>query len=101
MTASSDLHQDDKSVPAHSAIARCDLPAIHVPGGRSSTPNYSTSDLLWGMGAAVESATSCPMPNWKSTRKGLPHLGRLPVHGRRQRQQVLSEALGLALPGSA
>src|SRR5687768_18108161 len=47
---------NDKSVPAHlMAIARCDLPAIHVPGGTQlNAPNYTTSDQLWGMGAAVE-----------------------------------------------
>src|SRR5205807_8988727 len=37
---------NDKSVPAHLvAIARCDLPAIHPPGGTQlNAPNYVTSD---------------------------------------------------------
>ena len=47
---------NDKSVPAHLiAMARCDLPAIHLPGGtQMNAPNYVTSDQMWGMGAAVE-----------------------------------------------
>ena len=40
---------NDKSVPAHLvAIARCDLPAIHLPGGTQlNAPDYVTSDMLW------------------------------------------------------
>ncbi len=37
------------------AMARCDLPAIHLPGGtQMNAPNSVTSDHMWGMGAAVE-----------------------------------------------
>jgi len=47
---------NDKSVPAHLvAIARCDLPAIHLPGGTQlNAPDYVTSDKMWSMGAEVE-----------------------------------------------
>jgi len=47
---------NDKSVPAHLvAMARCDLPAIHLPGGtQMNAPGYITSDQMWGLGAAVE-----------------------------------------------
>src|ERR671933_73138 len=47
---------NDKSVPAHLlAIARCNLPAIHLPGGTQlNGPDYVTSDQMWGLGAAVE-----------------------------------------------
>jgi dihydroxy-acid dehydratase len=50
------LSGNDKSVPAHLvAMARCDLPAIHLPGGTQlNAPNYVTSDYMWGMGAAVD-----------------------------------------------
>jgi len=46
---------NDKSVPAHlMAIARCDLPAIHLPGGTQlNAPDYVTSDKMWWMGAEV------------------------------------------------
>src|SRR5215469_2601320 len=47
---------NDKSVPAHLvAIARCDLPAIHLPGGTQlNSPDSLTSDLMWPIGADVE-----------------------------------------------
>ena len=47
---------NDKSVPAHLlAIARCDLPAVHVPGGTQlNAPDYVTSNKLWSMGAAFK-----------------------------------------------
>ena len=47
---------NDKSVPAHLvAMARCDLPAIHLPGGTQlNAPDYVTSDNMWPMGAGVE-----------------------------------------------
>src|SRR5499426_4338969 len=47
---------NDKSVPAHLlAMARCNLPAIHVPGGTQlNAPDDLTSDLMWPLGAEVE-----------------------------------------------
>ena len=49
------ISANDKSVPAHLlAIARCDLPAVHVPGGTQlNAPDYVTSDEMWPMGAEV------------------------------------------------
>jgi len=46
---------NDKSVPAHLvAMARCDLPAVHVPGGTQlNATDYVTSNEMWDMGAAV------------------------------------------------
>src|SRR5215471_13116930 len=40
---------NDKSVPAHLlAIARCNLPAIHLPGGTQlNAPDYVTSNKMW------------------------------------------------------
>jgi len=94
---------NDKSVPAHLiAIARCDLPAIHVPGGTQlNAPNYVTSDLLWGMGAAVERG-ELPRSELELHQKGAcPTCGACQFMGSASTGQVLSEALGLALPGSA
>jgi dihydroxy-acid dehydratase len=78
---------NDKSVPAHLiAIARCDLPAIHVPGGTQlNAPNYVTSDLLWGMGAAVEGC--------------LPDVRRVPVHGQRQHRPGTFRSAGPCAAG--
>jgi dihydroxy-acid dehydratase len=94
---------NDKSVPAHlMAIARCDLPALHLPGGTQlNAPNYSTSDLLWGMGAAVERGELPHAELELHQRAACPTCGACQFMGSASTGQVLAEALGLALPGSA
>jgi dihydroxy-acid dehydratase len=94
---------NDKSVPAHLvAIARCDLPAIHLPGGTQlNAPNYVTSDHMWGMGAAVERGELPPEELELGQRGACPTCGACQFRGSASTGQVLSEALGLALPGSA
>ena len=94
---------NDKSVPAHlMAIARCDLPSILVPGGTQlNAPNYVTSDQLWGMGAAV-SRGELHQADLELHQKGAcPTCGACQFMGSASTGQVLAEALGLALPGSA
>jgi dihydroxy-acid dehydratase len=94
---------NDKSVPAHlMAIARCDLPAIHVPGGtQMNAPNYVTSDQLWGMGAQVERG-ELPHADLELHQKGAcPSCGACQFMGSASTGQVIAEALGLALPGTA
>ena len=94
---------NDKSVPAHLvAIARCDLPAIHVPGGTQlNAPNYVTSDQLWGMGAAVERGELERSELELHQRGACPTCGACQFMGSASTGQVISEALGLALPGTA
>src|SRR6516162_4297119 len=92
-----------KSVPAHlMAIARCDLPAIHLPGGTQlNAPDYVTSNKLWAMGAAVERG-EVPREDLESAqRNACPTCGACQFMGSASTGQVLAEALGLALPGSA
>src|SRR5215475_1842499 len=94
---------NDKSVPAHLiAIARCDLPAIHLPGGTQlNAPDYVTSDMLWAMGAEVERG-ELPRQDFEAAeRNACPTCGACQFMGSASTGQVLAEALGLALPGSA
>lgn len=94
---------NDKSVPAHLlAIARCDLPAIHLPGGTQlNAPDYVTSNKLWPMGAAVERG-ELPREDLEHAQRGAcPTCGACQFMGSASTGQVLAEALGLALPGSA
>ncbi|MDQ0381372.1 dihydroxy-acid dehydratase [Amycolatopsis thermophila] len=94
---------NDKSVPAHLlAIARCDLPAIHLPGGTQlNAPGYVTSNKMWEMGAAVERG-ELPRAELESAQRGAcPTCGACQFMGSASTGQVLAEALGLALPGSA
>jgi dihydroxy-acid dehydratase len=94
---------NDKSVPAHLlAIARCDLPAIHLPGGTQlNSPDYVTSDKMWPMGAEVERG-ELPRQDLEVAQRGAcPTCGACQFMGSASTGQVLAEALGLALPGSA
>ena len=94
---------NDKSVPAHLvAIARCGLPAIHLPGGTQlNAPDYVTSNKMWSMGAAVERG-EIPREDLEHAQRGAcPTCGACQFMGSASTGQVLAEALGLALPGSA
>jgi len=94
---------NDKSVPAHLvAIARCDLPAIHLPGGTQlNAPDYVTSDKMWSMGAEVERGELPRQDLEAAQRNACPTCGACQFMGSASTGQVLAEALGLALPGSA
>jgi len=94
---------NDKSVPAHLlAIARCDLPAIHLPGGTQlNAPNYTTSDQMWSMGAEVERGELSRQDLEVAQRGACPTCGACQFMGSASTGQVMAEALGLALPGSA
>jgi dihydroxy-acid dehydratase len=94
---------NDKSVPAHLlAMARCDLPAVHVPGGTQlNAPDYVTSNEMWEMGAAVRRGELAEDELELAQRGACPTCGACQFMGSASTGQVLSEALGLALPGSA
>jgi dihydroxy-acid dehydratase len=94
---------NDKSVPAHLvAIARCNLPAIHLPGGTQlNGPDFITSDQMWAMGAAVQRGEMPREELERAQAVACPTCGACQFMGSASTGQVLSEALGLALPGSA
>jgi dihydroxy-acid dehydratase len=94
---------NDKSVPAHLlAMARCNLPAIHLPGGTQlNAPDYLTSNHLWEMGMAVERSELTPEDFAQAQQGACPTCGACQFMGSASTGQVLAEALGLALPGSA
>jgi dihydroxy-acid dehydratase len=94
---------NDKPVPAHLvAIARCDLPAIHLPGGTQlNAPDYTTSDLMWTMGAEVERGDLPRQDLESAQRNACPTCGACQFMGSASTGQVIADALGLALPGSA
>ncbi len=94
---------NDKSVPAHLiAIARCGLPAIHLPGGTQlNAPDYVTSNEMWPIGTAVQRG-ELPREDLEFAQRGAcPTCGACQFMGSASTGQVLMEALGLALPGSA
>jgi dihydroxy-acid dehydratase len=97
------LSGNDKSVPAHLiAIARCNLPAIHVPGGTQfNAPEYFTSNLLWPLGMEVERKKKSHEELFERQKNACPTCGACQFMGSASTGQVLAEAIGLALPGSA
>jgi dihydroxy-acid dehydratase len=97
------LSGNDKSVPAHLvAIARCGLPAIHVPGGTQlNAPDYFTSNKLWPLGMHVSRGEKPHEELVERQKNACPTCGACQFMGSASTGQVLAEALGLALPGSA
>jgi hypothetical protein len=81
---------------------RLGIPAIHLPGGTQlNAPDYVTSNKMWAMGAAVERG-ELPRKDLESAPRGAcPTCGACQFMGSASTGQVLAEALGLALPGSA
>jgi dihydroxy-acid dehydratase len=97
------LSGNDKSVPAHLiAIARCDMPAILVPGGTQlNAPDYFTSNKLWPMGMEVDRGKKTREELGERQKNACPTCGACQFMGSASTGQVLAEALGVALPGSA
>lgn len=93
----------DKAVPAHLiAMARLNLPAIHVPGGANiSGPDYLSSDQLWSLGDRVQRGEAEAGELLEAQLYATPGCGACQFMGTASTMQVLSEALGLALPGTA
>ena len=97
------LSGNDKSVPAHLvAIARCNLPSIHVPGGTQlNAPDYFTSNKLWPLGMHVSRGEKPQEELFERQKNACPTCGACQFMGSASTGQVLAEALGMALPGSA
>lgn len=93
----------DKSIPAHlMAMARLGLPAIHIPGGTmGSGPELSTI----AAGGDISLREHQHKVSVREIREfcltSAPTCGACPFMGTANTMQCMSEALGLALPGSA
>lgn len=92
----------DKSVPAHLiAAARLDIPLVHIPGGSMRpAPNMGTSDL-GGITAKLKKGEIGVQQVEAMQQCGCPTAGACQFMGTASTMQCMSEALGLALPGSA
>ncbi len=93
----------DKSLPAHLIAAlRLDLPAIFVPGGvMEAGPNSST---LEGVGTAYAQKRRGELDNtsYEFLRaNACPSSGSCAFFGTAATMQMLTEVMGLAMPGSA
>lgn len=92
----------DKSVPAHLiAAARLDMPIVHVPGGSMRpAPNMTTSDLGGATAQFKKGEIGADVISHLQ-RCGCPTAGACQFMGTASTMQCMSEALGMALPGSA
>ncbi|MDF2725316.1 MAG: dihydroxy-acid dehydratase [Paenibacillus sp.] len=93
----------DKAVPAHlMAIARLDIPAIHIPGGAMGAgPCMKSNEELWHMSVEVQEKQMTKEQFLAFQRACCPTCGACQYMGTAATMQVMSEALGLALPWSA
>ncbi len=93
----------DKAVPGHlKALARLDRPSIFVSGGvMEAGPDYLTLEQIGSYSAMRErdEISEEEFRNYK--RNACPSCGACSFIGTASTMQILAEALGLALPGSA
>ncbi|NBC72081.1 dihydroxy-acid dehydratase [Paenibacillus sacheonensis] len=93
----------DKAVPAHlMAIARLNIPAIHVPGGAMGAgPCMRSNEELWHMSVQVDENKMTKEEFLAFQRACCPTCGACQYMGTAATMQVMAEALGLAMPWSA
>lgn len=94
----------DKSIPAHlKAAARMDIPTIFIPGGSMRPgPNMTTSLVAGDISLRQKregEVSAQEVRDYKLT--GCPSYGACTFLGTASTMQCMSEALGMALPGSA
>ncbi|MDN4075998.1 dihydroxy-acid dehydratase [Fictibacillus terranigra] len=93
----------DKAVPAHlMAIARLNVPSVFIPGGAMEAgPCLRSNEELWHMSVEVEQQKMTKEEFLAFQRSCCPTCGACQYMGTAATMQVMSEALGLALPWSA
>ncbi len=93
----------DKSVPAHlMAIARLNMPAVFMPGGiMKAGPNLLTLEQIGTYSAQYERKEISEAQFMAYKRDACPACGACSFMGTASTMQIMAEALGIALPGSA
>lgn len=93
----------DKSVPAHlMAIARLDVPSVILPGGvMNAGPNMLTLEQIGTYSAMRERNEITEEKYTYYKHNACPSCGACSFMGTASTMQVMAEALGLALPGTA
>jgi dihydroxy-acid dehydratase len=93
----------DKSIPAQlMTMLRVDLPFIHVCGGSMlSGPEFMSSEILYGAGDRYAKGDLSEQDLMYYTMNCCPSAGACQFIGTASTMQVISEAMGLSLPGNA
>lgn len=93
----------DKSMPAHlMAIARLDMPAIVVPGGvMNAGPDMLTLEQIGKYSAQYQKGEISEEKYIEYKHNACPSCGACSFIGTATTMQIMAEALGLAMPGTA
>lgn len=93
----------DKSVPAHlKAVARINMPAIIVPGGiMDAGPELLTLEQIGKYSAMFKRGEISEAAYNNYRHQACPGCGACSFMGTASTMQIMAEALGLALPGTA
>ncbi|WP_347464722.1 MULTISPECIES: dihydroxy-acid dehydratase [Clostridium] len=93
----------DKAMPAHlMAMARLDMPAIMLPGGiMNAGPNMLTLEQIGTYAAQYERGEITKKQYDYYKCNACPSCGACSFMGTASTMQIMSEALGMALPGTA
>ena len=93
----------DKATPGHlMAIARLDIPAVHVPGGSMMPgPAFISGDTCYEADTAVLEGRMTKAEAVYYKLNSCPSCGACQYIGTASTMQALSEALGLTMPGNA
>ena len=92
----------DKSVPAHlMAIARLDIPAVHVPGGSMRPGPKLTNTIIGDISTRKKAGSISETEVRRRQLAAATSCGACQFMGTASTMQCIAEALGLALPGSA
>ena len=93
----------DKSVPAHlMAIARLNMPAVFIPGGiMKAGPNLLTLEQIGTYSAQYARKEITEEKYMEYKRDACPDCGACSFMGTASTMQVMAEALGIAMPGTA
>ncbi|MEN1761526.1 dihydroxy-acid dehydratase [Anoxynatronum sibiricum] len=97
------LSSCDKAVPGHlQAIARLDMPAILIPGGvMKAGPNMLTLEQVGTYSAQLKRGEISETQFKNKQHTACPTCGACAFMGTAATMQVMAEALGIALPGTA
>lgn len=93
----------DKATPGHlMALARLDLPGIHICGGSMAPgPGFISADTCYETNLRVSEGKMTAEEEWYYKKNACPSCGACQYMGTASTMQSMAEALGIALPGSA
>lgn len=93
----------DKAIPAHLiALARLDLPGIHISGGSMMPgPSFISADKCYETNMRVAEGNMSEKEEWYYKKNACPSAGACQYMGTASTMQVMAETLGMTIPSNA